>query len=312
MISVQSAVTIENNIDPERFNVYKIAIDRSGWFHETAGGEKVAVDRNDFSLTIGGQKINFDAVFIGIHGTPGEDGKLQGYFDMLEIPYTSCDAITSALTFNKFYCNKVVADFGVVNIAKSRHYFRHSVPAPEAILAELSLPVFVKPNEGGSSIGMSRVNKAEDLAGALDKAFQEDRQIIIEEFISGREFTVGVFNNNGTITALPITEVVAGKEFFDFEAKYTPGVSKEITPAQIDAATTALIQDTAKDIYERLNCKGIIRIDFIRRDDGQLFMLEINTMPGQSENSIVPQQVRAAGMTLREFYGTLIGACLRK
>ncbi len=312
VISVQSAKTIENNVDPERFTVYKIFIDRNGWFHETASGEKINVDRNDFSLTLNGQKITFDGVFIGIHGTPGEDGKLQGYFDMLNIPYTSCDAICSALTFNKFYCNKVVADFGVVNIARSRHYFRHSVPAPEVILAQLSLPVFVKPNEGGSSIGMSRVNTAEELPAALEKAFKEDRQIIIEEFIGGREFTVGVFNNHGTITALPITEVRAGKEFFDFEAKYTPGVSQEITPAQIDAATTELIQSTARGIYERLNCKGVIRIDFIQREDGKLFMLEVNTMPGQSENSIVPQQVRAAGMTLQTFYGTLIDACLNK
>lgn len=307
VISVQSAVTIENNLDSGKYNVYKIIITRDSWTYTDAAGQVVHVDKNDFSLTVDGKKITFDTVFIGIHGTPGEDGRLQGYFEMLGIPYTSCGMVTSAVTFNKSFCNKIVAALNVVNVSKSVHIFRDQPYDAAEILQQLRLPVFVKPAEGGSSIGMSKVKTAEELPAAIDKAFREDSQILIEEFIKGRELTIGLFRTNGTLNVLPITEVVSSKEFFDYEAKYTPGVSNEITPAPVADEITKRVQETAKAIYNKLNCKGITRVDFIYEEStGKLFFLEINTMPGQSENSLVPQQVRASGSTLQEFYGHLI------
>jgi D-alanine-D-alanine ligase len=313
VISVQSAAVIEKNIDSSKYNVYKISVTRDGWNYTGADGQLVAVDKNDFTLTINGNKINFDAVFIGIHGTPGEDGRLQGYFEMLDIPFTSCGMVTSALTFNKSYCNKVVASLGVVNVSKSAHIFRDQAFDTKDILRTLKLPVFVKPAEGGSSIGMSKVNTAEELVPAIEKAFKEDAQVLIEEFIKGREITCGLYKSNGEFTVLPVTEIISSKEFFDYEAKYTPGITREVTPAEAPDEVTNLIKDTAKKLYDKLNCRGIVRMDFIWEEaTGRLYFLEVNTMPGQSENSLVPQQVRAAGKTLQEFYGTLIEECLRK
>jgi D-alanine-D-alanine ligase len=309
-ISYKSALTIEKNVDTDKYNVFKIDITPGGWFYE-ANGQKLTVDRNDFSLTINGKKLTFDAVLIGIHGTPGEDGRLQGYFDLAGLPYTSCDSATSALTFNKRY-TVAVAAFAGINVAKSVHIFKHSPVSPEQILGQLSLPVFVKPNNGGSSIGMSKVNEAKDLAGALEKAFKEDDQILVEEFIAGREFTIGVFKSTKGIITLPITEVKSKKDFFDFEAKYQ-GLSEEITPAQVDEAIAEKVRNAAKKIYELFNCRGVVRIDFIYNEAKQApYMLEINTVPGQSEASIVPQQVRAMGWTLKEFYSALIEDALTR
>ncbi|MBO9201083.1 MULTISPECIES: D-alanine--D-alanine ligase [Niastella] len=311
VISYKSALTIEANVDRDKFNVYKIDITPQGWFYETDKGEKIAVDRQDFSLTINGKKLTFDAVLIGIHGTPGEDGKLQGYFDLTGLPYTSCDSATSALTFNKRY-TVAVAAFAGINVAKSVHIFKHSPIGPDQILNQLALPVFVKPNNGGSSIGMSKVNAAADLAGALEKAFKEDDQILVEEFIAGREFTIGVFKSTKGIITLPITEVKSKKDFFDYEAKYQ-GLSEEITPAQVDEAIAEKVRSAAKRIYELFNCRGVVRIDFIYNEAKQAaYMLEINTVPGQSEASIVPQQVRAMGWTLKEFYSALIEDALTR
>jgi len=308
-ISYKSAVTVGNNVDREKFDVYKIDINPNGWWYENELGEQSAVNREDFTITDKGNKIQFDAVLLCIHGTPGEDGKLQGYFDMLGLPYTSCDAATSALTFNKRY-TVAVAAFGGINVAKSMHLFKHTPVTPEVILQQLQLPVFVKPNNGGSSIGMSKVNEANELQAALDKAFKEDNQVLVEEFIKGREFTIGVFKNKGAITVLPITEIKTHKEFFDFEAKYE-GKSEEVTPAQITDAMLQQLESAAKRVYEVLNCKGIVRIDFIYSEKHNApFMLEVNTVPGQSAASVVPQQVVAKGWTLKEFYTAVIEECL--
>ncbi len=310
-ISYKSAITIEKNLDRERFDVFRIDITPTHWFHKTADGLEIDVDRRDFSLEIGGKKIRFDAVFIGIHGTPGEDGKLQGYFDLLGLPYTSCDAATSALTFNKRY-TVAVAAFSGISVARSLHLFKHSPVAPESILNQLSLPVFVKPNNGGSSIGMSRVNQPEALGEALEKAFAEDDQILVEEFISGREFTIGVYRRQGLIHTLPFTEIFTEKEFFDFEAKYQ-GLSREVTPAECPEEMAEKIRNAACKVYEVFNCSGIVRMDFIFSETkNEPFLLEINTVPGQSEMSIVPQQVRAAGETLKDFYSTLIEEALQR
>jgi len=308
VISYKSAITIENNLDRDKYNIYKIDITPQGWWYET-GDQKTAVDRNDFTISRGDKKIKFDAVFIGIHGTPGEDGKLQGYFDLMNLPYTSCDAATSALTFNKRY-TVAVAAFAGIGVAKSLHLFKHTSIDNAEILKRLQLPVFVKPNNGGSSIGMSKVSKGEDLAAALEKAFKEDDQVLVEEFIAGREFTIGVFKSKGEIVTLPFTEVKTHKEFFDFEAKYTPGMSEEITPAKVDESIAQKVRETAKKVYRTFNCRGVVRMDFIFHEEKkEPYLLEINTVPGQSEASIVPQQVKANGWTLKDFYSKLIEEC---
>lgn len=304
-ISYKSAVTVGNNVDRDKYEVYRIDINAEGWWYEPVNGEKTKVNRDDFSVMDNGSKINFDAVLLCIHGTPGEDGKLQGYFDMLHLPYTSCDAATSALTFNKRF-TVAVAAFGGIHVAKSLHLFKHTPVTPQEILQKLQLPVFVKPNNGGSSIGMSKVNASSELAAALEKAFKEDDQILVEEFISGREFTIGVFKNKGEIIVLPVTEILTGNEFFDFEAKYQ-GKSEEITPAVIDTDMKQKLEAAAKHTYEVLNCRGVVRIDFIyQAEKGQPYMLEVNTVPGQSEASVIPQQVRAMGWTLKDFYSAVI------
>lgn len=309
-ISYKSALTIEKNIDREKFDVYRIDITPQGWFYKN-GEEKTRVNKDDFSIIVEGKKVLFDAVLIGIHGTPGEDGKLQGYFDLLDIPYTSCDAATSALTFNKRY-TVAVAAFAGIHTAKSMHLFKHSPVAASQILHQLQLPIFVKPNNGGSSIGMSKVNVAEALEAALEKAFKEDDQILVEEFISGREFTVGVFKTVDDIIVLPITEILSKKDFFDFEAKYQ-GLSDEVTPAVMTDAMQEKVRSTARKVYEVFNCRGVVRIDFIYNEAVDApYMLEINTVPGQSAASIVPQQVQMMGWSLKDFYAALIEDALSR
>jgi len=309
-ISYKSAVTVGNNLDRALFDVYKIDINATGWWYETISGEKSKVNRDDFSISDNGTTIHFDVVLLCIHGTPGEDGKLQGYFDMLGLPYTSCDAATSALTMNKRYTVAVVS-FSGINVAKSMHLFKHTPVTPDQILQQLRLPVFVKPNSGGSSIGMSKVNTAEELPTALEKGFKEDNQLLVEEFISGREFTIGVFKSDGNIQVLPITEIETKNEFFDFEAKYQ-GKSEETTPAKIDNNMKDQLEAAAKRVYEVLNCRGVVRIDFIYDTTlQQPFMLEVNTVPGQSDASVIPQQVRANGWSLKDFYTAVVNEALR-
>ena len=309
VISYKSANTIDKNLDREKFNVYKIDINPSGWFYELKDGKKIEINKNDFSLQTGDATIKFDAVFIGMHGTPGEDGKLQGYFDTLKIPYTSCDAASSAITFNKRY-TVAVASMAGIHVSRSFHLFKHTQVPLQQIIEGLTFPVFVKPNNGGSSIGMSKVYEPKELEGAIQKAFKEDDQVLVEQMIKGREFTIGVFKTKGNIVTLPITEVISKKDFFDYEAKYE-GASTEVTPAEIDETSAEKIREAAKKIYAIFNCRGVVRIDFILdNDSGYPYMLEINTIPGQSEASIVPQQVRAMGWSLKEFYTKLVEECL--
>lgn len=309
-ISYKSAMTIEKNLDTDKYSVYKIDITPDGWFYIPAAGDKSPIDASDFSVIADGKKIKFDGIFIGIHGTPGEDGKLQGYFDMLHLPYSSCDAATSALTFNKRY-TVAVAAFAGINVAKSVHLFKNIPFQPDTIFKSLQFPVFVKPNNGGSSIGMSRVTQpSQELEIAIEKAFKEDDQVLVEEYIKGREFTIGVFKSKGQIVTLPMTEVMSKREFFDFEAKYH-GESEEVTPAVVDEAIAEKVRAAAKKIYQVFNCRGVVRIDFIYNEErGEPFMLEINTVPGQSAASIVPMQVKAMGWTLKDFYSALIDEML--
>ncbi|MEJ5961604.1 D-alanine--D-alanine ligase [Pedobacter immunditicola] len=307
VVSVKSAATIAQNLDPDKYDVYKIMLTQQGWFYEPADSMKVAVDRNDFSVTLKGRKIMFDGVFIAIHGSPGEDGKLQGYFDMLNIPYTTCDALTSAITMNKGYTKAIVQDIQQLHVAKSAQIFKNGNYKLDQIKKDLKLPYFIKPNNGGSSIGMSKVTNQYDLDTALNKAFKEDSQILIEEFISGREFTVGVVKLDGKITVLPISEVETAKEFFDFEAKYTPGVAIETTPAVLDEEVRLKVEKIVTEVYRKLNCRGVVRIDFILEGGtGDFYFIEINTIPGQTATSFIPQQVAAMGMKLNDFYTKLL------
>ncbi len=307
VVSVKSAATIAQNLDADKFDVYKIMLTQQGWFYEPADSMRVEVDRNDFSINIKGRKIMFDGVFIAIHGSPGEDGKLQGYFDMLNLPYTTCDALTSAITMNKGYTKAIVQDIEQLHVAKSVQIFKNGSYKLDKIKSELKLPYFIKPNNGGSSIGMSKVTNPYDLESALDKAFNEDAQILIEEFIGGREFTVGVVKLDGKITVLPITEVETAKEFFDFEAKYTPGVATETTPAALDEAMKEKVGKIATEVYRKLNCRGVVRIDFILQEGtNDFYFIEINTIPGQTATSFIPQQVASMGMKLNDFYTKLL------
>ena len=310
VISLKSAAQIEQNLDAAKFEVYKIIISPESWYYEF-NGQVVEVDKNDFSLVVGGKKILFDAVFVGLHGSPGEDGKLQGYFDMLGIPYTSCDALTSAISMNKGYTKAIVADIPDLYVAKSCQFFAEKAENATLIKQSLKLPYFVKPNNGGSSIGMSKVNASAELPQALTSAFKEDTQVLVEEFIKGREFTIGVYLGKNGVQVLPATEIISSKEFFDFEAKYTPGVSEEITPGRMTEEEKVRVEAVVRTVYNKLNCRGVVRIDYILEEgSGNFYFIEINTVPGQSENSIIPQQVRATGRSVQDFYTELLEVIL--
>ncbi len=313
VISLGTARTIQENLDNNRFEVYRVVIERSSWWYEGPGGERIEVDKNDFSLPLTSGRVHFDAAFIAVHGSPGEDGRFQGYLDMLEIPYTTCNSIVSAMTFNKNFCNRILRTYNIVHIAQSVVLYKTSSYSLGVILESLKLPVFVKPNESGSSLGVSKVSAPEQLLSAIEKAFTEDNQVLIEEYIKGRELTIGVYALKGKVHTLPPTEIVSKNDFFDYEAKYTPGVTNEITPAPVSSAILDQLNRKAEHIYQVLNCQGVVRMDFILEEKtGELFFLEVNTMPGQSENSIVPQQLRAAGMDLMSFYGSLLEEILIK
>lgn len=312
VVSFKSAGFVETQIDQAKYDVYKIIILKEGWYYEDHHGVKHSVDKNDFTVVLNDQKISFDAAFIMLHGSPGEDGRLQGYFDMLGIPYTSCDALTSALTMNKGYSKAIVNGIKDLNVAHSVQLFENSATASQNLLATLDLPLFIKPNNGGSSIGMSKVKQADELPDALTKAFKEDTQVLVEEFIQGREFSIGVYNTRGGIKVLPATEVIPSNDFFDYEAKYTPGATEEITPGRMTEEEKSRVERIVTDIYLRLNCKGMVRIDyFLQKDTSNFYFVEINTIPGQTAQSFIPQQVRAAGLNISEFYGELIEMALQ-
>ncbi|MFN9391885.1 MAG: D-alanine--D-alanine ligase [Flavobacteriales bacterium] len=296
VVSMRSASMIMNHMDRTKYTPVKIVITRTAWFADFDGIE-VVVDKNDFTVTHHGQKMRFDGAFIIIHGTPGEDGLLQGYFTMLGIPHTTGDVLNMAITFNKKATTRLLGSLGF-SVAKSITLHKDEPYSITYLTQQLGLPAFVKPNCGGSSIGTSRVNSAQEFHIALEKAFHEDDQVIIEEFIEGTEVTCGVIRRNGKITALPVTEIVSKKEFFDFEAKYQ-GASEEITPARIPHEVALRIRQSCEDIYQRLNCRGMIRVDWIIRGD-EPFAVEVNTVPGFSEASIIPQQAAVAGINKTE------------
>ena len=312
VVSFRSADFVESKLDRNKYDVFKIIFLKDEWYYADSSSVKHSIDKNDFSLTISGTKIVFDVAFIMLHGAPGEDGKLQGYFDLLNIPYTSCDALTSALTMNKGYSKAIVDGIKDLNIAKSVQLFENTVETSHQLLEKLVLPLFIKPNNGGSSIGMTKVKRADELNGALVKAFNEDHQVLVEEFIQGREFSIGIYKGIDGICVLPNTEVIPSNDFFDFEAKYTPGATEEITPGRMTDEEKGRVERIVSDIYQKLNCKGMVRIDYFLQDlSSNFYFVEINTIPGQTAQSFIPQQLRAAGIDITNFYGELIEMSLR-
>ncbi len=310
VISIESADQVYENLC-EEYNVYKIILVKDRWYYKDAERE-IDVDKNDFSLTIDNNKITFDIAFIIVHGTPGENGLLQGYFDMLDLPYTTCNALTSAITFDKAICNEIVRNFGIINVAANVAVRKHDKVSTEDILKKVSLPVFVKPSQGGSSIATFKVTKKEDLIPSIEKAFEVDNKVLVEQYIKGREFSCGVMKIDNKVTALPIAEICPKTDFFDWKAKYD-GLSNEIVPAPIDDTTTSLIQKTTEEIYKLLDCNGVCRIDYILEEETKkLFFLEINTTPGQSKESIVPKQIRYMGKSTKWLYQTQIESVLKE
>ncbi len=304
VISVQSAAQICEVIDPEKYAAYTIAVKGSTWTMTDAVGNEHHIDKNDFSLRLDGHKLTFDCALIAIHGTPGENGILQSYFELIGIPYTTCGVGTSAITFNKFATKTFARE---TNIHLARHYLARknvTIDANEVINA-VGLPCFVKPNQGGSSFGVTKVKSVDMLPQALVDGFAEDNEVLIEEFIQGIELTCGVYKSEAHNLVMPVTEIASKKEFFDYEAKYTPGMCDEITPARISPEVTELVQNSASMLYDWFGCKGIVRVDFIYSNNN-LYLLEVNTTPGMSKNSIIPQQVRQMGLTMSEVWGWVI------
>lgn len=314
-VSFKSAAFVAQHIDADLFEVYMISIAQHSWCYQDKTGISHEIDRKDFSLHIDGEHILFDLAFVMIHGSPGEDGLLQGYFDMIGLPYTSCDTLTSAITMNKAYTKNLLNGIEEMNLAASIVLFEeHQEDATSVITGKLKLPCFVKPNAGGSSIGMSKVSKVEDIQPAIDLAFRTKntgKQVLIEEFIEGREFSVGAYRSKGELLVLPSTEVIPKNDFFDYEAKYQPGLTTEITPAALNEEQNSRIERIIKAIYMKLNCKGMIRVDFfLEKNTDQFYFIEINTVPGQTGTSFIPQQVRAYGKTEKEFYTEIIQEAL--
>lgn len=311
-IALQSAAQIAAALDPEKYDVTMIDLHGRDWHYTAPDGRKWQVDKNDFSLTVAGERREFDYALILIHGTPGEDGRLQGYLDMMGIPYSSCGMTSSVLTFDKATTKRTLAGRGI-NLAREWFLRRGEAMDAAAVVAELGLPLFVKPNASGSSFGVTKVGRAEELPAAVEKALTESDEVLIEECIAGREMGCGVLIAGGREYLFPITEIVPKKEFFDYEAKYTAGFSDEITPAEIAPEVKAELNRMTLEAYRACRCRGVVRVDFIVTPEGKPYLIELNSIPGMSGGSIVPKQVRAAGMTLGELYDIVIAdTCTRR
>jgi D-alanine-D-alanine ligase len=305
VISLKSAQGIKSFIDPEQYNLFIVLIIKEKWTVQLTDKQEIEIDKNDFSFTDKGVKVKFDFAYITIHGTPGENGLLQGYFDILGIPYSCCGVLAAALSFSKYSCNRYLAGFGI-KTAKSVWLKKGDELNADEIVSKLGLPVFVKPNDGGSSFGTSKVSSSEQLLPAVAAAFEEGSEVIIESFMPGTEVTCGCYKIKDKKTVLPVTEVVSKNEFLDFDAKYNPNSVEEITPARISEELTDEVQTLTAGIYDYIGAKGIIRIDYIISLEGEVQMLEVNTTPGMTPTSFIPQQVRAAGLDIREVMTEII------
>jgi D-alanine-D-alanine ligase len=304
VISEKSAAQILELINKDKYRPFPVTLRGTEWFARMPDGKDFPVDLRDFSITPNGEKIRFEYAFIIIHGTPGENGKLQAYLDIQKIPYNTSSVLSSALTFNKYVCKIYLKNFGIttaeaVLINKTRDFSNNE------IIEKVGLPCFVKPNNGGSSFGTSRVNKPEEMGNALNEAFKEDDEVIIESFVKGTELSCGLVKTREEEIIFPITEIVSTNEFFDYEAKYTEGKAEEITPARVSEEITKRCRQMASEIYDHLNCRGIVRIDFIVRGN-QIFFLELNSVPGMSKESIVPKQIRSMGLKVEDIIDKVI------
>ena len=303
-IALNSAHQISEALDREKYDVKVIDLHHRSWAY-SENGKRYEMDKNDFSLTVEGVRYEFDYALIIIHGTPGEDGKLQGYLDMMGIPYSSCSQVSSTITFDKVSTKRAVAERGI-NVAKEIFLRKGEAYSADEVVKKLGLPLFVKPNASGSSFGVTRVTEKEQIAKAVELAFSESEEVLIEECITGREFGCGVLITKDKELVLPITEIVSKNAFFDYEAKYTAGMSDEITPAPISKEWAKMMAHDAVVAYKACRCRGIVRIDFIVTEDGKAYLIEVNSIPGMSSGSIVPKQARTAGISLGELYDWVI------
>jgi D-alanine-D-alanine ligase len=308
-ISIKSASVVFKHLNTNKYRSYRIYITKHSWYYLDDNKIEHHVNKNDFSICINDEKVNFDVVFNAIHGTPGEDGILQAYFELLDIPHTSCDSYQAALTFNKRDLLSTLKPYGIKCAAS---YFLNHGDAiePKAIVEKVGLPCFVKANKAGSSFGISKVYEERELKNAIENAFKEDDEIIIESFLDGTEVSVGVITYKGKVTVLPITEIVTENDFFDYEAKYE-GKSQEITPARISKEKQNKVSEIARHIYSTLKLKGFSRSEFIFIND-EPYLLEVNTTPGLTEESILPQQANAYGISLSELFENAIEETLKK
>ena len=309
-VSIASAAKVQQNLDAEKYKVYPVLIKAGKWIYKTDEGESINFDRNSHGILLKGELITFDCAFIAIHGTPGEDGKLQGYLELAGIPYTTCDVTTSAITFNKYFCNDLAIQYGA-NVVKTILIRRGEHWKPADLVKTLDLPCFVKPNKSGSSVGVSKVIKIEDIDEAVKKAFLEDDEVLVQQCMKGREMACGAFEMDGSVKVLPVTEIISKNEFFDYKAKYTKGLASEITPAQIPDDSKEDCHRLTAALYRRFNCRGVVRFDYFL-DGNTWWFLEVNTVPGFSAESIIPKQVKAAGYSLKTFYGTLVEEAIRR
>ena len=307
-ISLKSGQVVYETLDPTKYNAFRIHIFKDKWVYVDANNGEHPVDKNDFSITVDGVKTNFDCVFNAIHGTPGEDGFMQGYLELLGIPQTSCNMYQAALTFNKRDCLSALKPYGI-KTAESYYVNLGDAIDEDAIIAKVGLPCFVKANKAGSSFGISKVYKKEEFKKALEVAFKEDDEIIIESFLDGIEVSVGVITYKGKVTVLPITEIVSENDFFDYQAKYL-GQSQEITPARLTEEQEEKVNTVAKKVYEVLKMKGFSRSEFIFKD-GEPHLLEVNTVPGMTKASILPQQAAVAGISFVDLLGNAIEEALK-
>lgn len=314
-VSVRSGEFTASQFDSCKYDVYEIFARFGQWSLAACrkgGNERVAfpenarpqVDKNDFSVLVDGERVHFDFVYIMQHGTPGENGLMQGYLQMLGIPFSGCNAFVAATTFDKFSCKSYLRDVPYVNCAKDIFVRRGQSVDPEQWVEKLGLPMFVKPTDGGSSFGVSKVKTLEDVLPAVDAAFREGSSVMAEEAISGREITCAVYRGKDGIKALPIVEIVPHTEWFDFEAKYN-GLSDEICPARLEKDVWDMVQDSSRKIYAQLGCDGLVRVDYILSERG-LYFLEVNTVPGMTSASLVPKMVRTAGVEMKDFLTDII------
>lgn len=303
-VSLRSAQGLYSFMDKERYQLYIVEMEGRRWEVHLPNGSVAPIDKNDFSFIEDGKKKTFDFAYITIHGTPGENGLLQGYLEMIGIPFSSCNVLVSAITFNKFSCNQYLKRFGV-KVAESILLRKDQHISDEDVIERIGLPCFIKPNAGGSSFGVTKVKTKDQIQTAILKAANESDEVMIEAFMKGTEVTCGCYKTKKNSVVFPVTEVVTSNEFFDYDAKYN-GQVEEITPARISESLTQRIQQLTSTIYDILGCYGIIRIDYIITEDEVIQLLEINTTPGMTATSFIPQQVRAANLDIKDVLTDII------